>query len=174
MKLQADTYEEQGVRAPYNATPSMFAQSVLMSANVTFMEFDVPHLTLGQFEQVWFIQSRACCLYKGSITSGRVSLGLDWVLKDLHPKLDFQGFDCSDLLSGFTRCVNWTEKHLQISLFPDLPKPHVVALTRYGFKGKTAGVRARALLPHQDQIDIVHIVTNTCVAKNTSNNPSPN
>ena len=30
-----------------------------------------------------------------------------WVLRDVHPKMDFQGFDCSDLLSGFTRwCVN--------------------------------------------------------------------
>lgn len=30
-----------------------------------------------------------------------------WVLRDLHPKMDLQGFDCSDLLSGFTRwCAN--------------------------------------------------------------------
>ena len=78
---------------------------------------------------------------------------IHWVLRDLHPKMDFQGFHCADLLSGFTRCVNWTKKHLQISLFPDLPKPDVVSLTRYGFKGKTAGIRARALLPKQDLID---------------------
>ena len=76
-----------------------------------------------------------------------------WILRDQNPTVDFQGFNCSDLLSGFTRCVNWTKKHLQVSLFPDLPKPDVVALSRYGFKGKTAGIRARALLPHQDSID---------------------
>ena len=78
---------------------------------------------------------------------------IHWVLRDLHPKYDFQGFDCADLLSGFTRCVNWTKKHLQIHLFPDLPKPDVVSLTRYGFKGKAAGIRARAVLPQQEKID---------------------
>ena len=90
---------------------------------------------------------------------------IHWVLKDLHPTMDFQGFHCADLLSGFTRCVNWTKKHLQVSLFPDLPKPDVVSLTRYGFKGKTAGIRARALLPKQDMVDEycnIHMCGKTC------------
>ena len=76
-----------------------------------------------------------------------------WLLKDLNPTKDFQNYHIGHLLSGFVRTINWCSKHLGIELFPGIKKPDVCSLTRYGFRGKAAGYKARAALPAQDLID---------------------
>ena len=55
-----------------------------------------------------------------------------WVLKDLEPLRDFQGKHVGDLLSGFVRCINWAEKHLNIPIFPGEHKPDITSLSKYG------------------------------------------
>ena len=78
-----------------------------------------------------------------------------WLLKDQNPLRDFQGKNIGDLLSGFVRCINWAEKHLNVRIFPGEHKPDTTALSKYGYKGyKAAGFRSRARLPHQEAIDI--------------------
>ena len=76
-----------------------------------------------------------------------------WLLKDLHPTKDFQNYHIGHLLSGFVRITNWCSKHLGVDLFPGIKKPDVCSLTRYGFRGKAAGYKARAALPAQELID---------------------
>lgn len=77
-----------------------------------------------------------------------------WLLKDQNPLRDFQGKNIGDLLSGFVRCVNWAEKHLNVRIFPGDHKPDTTALSKYGYKGyKAAGFRSRARLPQQESID---------------------
>lgn len=81
IRLVVDVYEDQIIRAPFNTSQATVAQAVLMSANACFMEEDVPHLSLAQCEQIWFVQSRLMCLYQGTITRGRVALRIDVIRK---------------------------------------------------------------------------------------------
>ena len=77
-----------------------------------------------------------------------------WILKDQEPLRDFQGKHVGDLLSGFVRCINWAEKHLNIPIFPGEHKPDITSLSKYGYKGlKVAGFKSRAVLPQQDEVD---------------------
>ena len=77
-----------------------------------------------------------------------------WLLKDLNPTKDFQNTHCGDLLSGFVRITNWCAKHLGTELFPGIRKPDVCSLSRYGYRGKAVGFKARAALPEQHQVDV--------------------
>ena len=80
-----------------------------------------------------------------------------WLLKDLNPTQDFQNCHAGDLLSGFVRITNWCAKmrfaHLGVELFPGDRKPDVCSLSRYGYRGKGAGYKARSALPAQDMVD---------------------
>ena len=106
-----------------------------------------------------------------------------WVLKDLHPKLDFQGFDCSDLLSGFTRCVNWTKKHLQVSLlFQTSPSRMLLHLRDmdlrenqrvYGQGPFTTSCSNRQLLQLSHVREKTLQVANSITSLSTSNNITP-
>ena len=83
------------------------------------------------------------------------SRAMVWLLKDQNPLRDFQGKHLGDILSGFIRCINWTEKqHLNAQIFPGEHKPDCTSLSRYGYKGlKVAGFKARPVLAKQHEVD---------------------